>query len=150
MNHSALGGSVSPDPSMTPVVYCSNGTNVEFTRKSRKKPSTEITGIRLNNCLWKVKLTNKIVLQNDTNGGIQKKSVLSEGKGFNCIGRKYKSYLENMTSLKLYLYLLYTFQMEQLDEASKQDIPYPYEMSKRGNAARVNRYLPKPSIANLE
>jgi len=40
--------------------------------------------------------------------------------------------------------------MEQLDEASKLDIPYPYEMSARGNAARVNRYLPKPSISNLE
>lgn len=41
-------------------------------------------------------------------------------------------------------------EMEQLDEASKPDIPYPYEMSTRGNAARVNRYLPKPSISNIE
>jgi hypothetical protein len=32
--------------------------------------------------------------------------------------------------------------MEKLDEASKPDVPYPYEMSARGNAARVNRYLP--------
>jgi hypothetical protein len=39
--------------------------------------------------------------------------------------------------------------MEKLDEASKPDVPYPYEMSARGNAARVNRYLPQPIVSNL-
>jgi hypothetical protein len=48
----------------------------------------------------------------------------------------------------VFVFVIY-FQMEQLDEASKPDIPYPYQMSTRGNGTRVNRYLPKPSVSNI-
>jgi hypothetical protein len=79
------------------------------------------------------------------------KSVLSEGKGIYCIGRKYKCYSGNLTlpPIKIVFVFVIYFQMEQLDEASKPDIPYPYEMSTRGNGTRVNRYLPKPSVSNI-
>lgn len=76
--------------------------------------------------------------------------MLSEGKGINCNGRKYKCYSENLTPpIKFVFVFVIYFQMEQLDEASKPDIPYPYEMSARGNGTRVNRYLPKPSVSNI-
>ncbi|XP_052057640.1 1-deoxyxylulose-5-phosphate synthase YajO-like [Mytilus californianus] len=40
-------------------------------------------------------------------------------------------------------------EMEKLDQVSIPDIPYPYEMSWRCNSARVNRYNPRPFIANV-
>ncbi|CAG2242825.1 unnamed protein product [Mytilus edulis] len=41
-------------------------------------------------------------------------------------------------------------EMEKLDQISIPDIPYPYEMSWRSNATRVNRYNPRPFVANKE
>ncbi|VDI65999.1 Hypothetical predicted protein [Mytilus galloprovincialis] len=41
--------------------------------------------------------------------------------------------------------------METLDEASKPESAssYPYEMSRLGNISRVNKFIPKPAVANL-
>jgi hypothetical protein len=46
------------------------------------------------------------------------------------------------------MYAIY-FQMEKLDEASNPDVPYPYDLIAKANAARVNRYLPQPIVSNL-
>lgn len=40
-------------------------------------------------------------------------------------------------------------EMDKLDEASKPDCPYPYEMSWRCNVARVNKYVPKSAVSNM-
>ena len=40
-------------------------------------------------------------------------------------------------------------EMEKLDEASNPDVPYPYDLIAKANAARVNRYLPQPIVSNL-
>ena len=41
------------------------------------------------------------------------------------------------------------FQMEKLDEASKPDTGYPYDIMGIFNANRVNKYVPKSIVGNV-